>query len=343
MALADGIRTDTRRAITPPSLLFAGSVFCDLVFSIDRLPDRGGEVMADQFTVSAGGTANRAVAAARLGVRAAISGRIGADLLGSAVMAQLREEPNLDISRLRVDAGMQTPVTVSLADHQDRSFITYEEPPGPAIPVAADSAAVFRCCHVSAADEIPAWVGTLRQAGTTIVGGAGWDGTGTWSPEFLRRIQGVDVLCANEVEAVNYTRTQDPAAAARELARRVPAAVVTCGKDGVIAAEAATGTFLRVPAIPVTAIDPTGAGDIFVAALMVGIAYGWPLEDQLKMATAAAAISVGKLGGASAAPTRAEIAGFLGMARPDGDWAPILKWLTESPPLPGRNSMRPPH
>jgi sugar/nucleoside kinase (ribokinase family) len=334
MAVADRTPTEAPGRAGRPSLLFAGTVFCDLVFSIDGLPAQGSEVMADRFMVSPGGTANRAVAAARLGARSAISGWVGDDPLGSAVLAQLRDEPNLDITWLRVGTGIRTPVTVSLADHKDRTFITYEEPgaPPPASPfsgAAADPVTAFRCCHVSAAHEIPAWVGRLRRKGTTIVGGVGWDGTGAWSAEFLSRIRGLDLLCANEVEAVNYTGAHDAAGAARELARHVPVAVVTRGADGVVAAEAATGAVLRVPAIPVTPVDPTGAGDVFVAALMTGLASDWPLEQGLKMATVAAAISVGRLGGASAAPGRAEIADFLAAARPDGDWTQILAWLTE--------------
>ncbi len=329
MTLADGTRPDQRRSAASPSLLFAGTIFCDLIFSIDGIPAPGSEVMADQFTVSAGGTANRAVAAARLGACSAISARIGTDPLGLAVTAQLRREPNLDLSGLRVEAGRQTPVTVSLADGKDRTFVTYEEYARPPAPVL-DSGIVFRCCHLNAADEIPAWAGALRRAGTLMVGGVGWDGTENWSPDLFGRIRGLDLLCANEVEAVSYTRTPDPVSAARELARHVPAAVVTCGQDGVIAAEGAAGAVLRVPAFPVTAIDPTGAGDVFVAALMVGLSQEWPLEDSLKLATAAAALSVGRLGGTSAAPGRAEIARFVGAARPDGDWTRITTWLAES-------------
>lgn len=97
-----------------------------------------------------------------------------------------------------------------------------------------------------------------------------------------------------------------------------------------IAVEATTGAVLRIPAFPVAAIDPTGAGDVFVAALMVGLAQDWPLADALRLATAAAALSVGRLGGASAAPDRSEIARFLGATRPDGDWARIMTWLAES-------------
>jgi sugar/nucleoside kinase (ribokinase family) len=305
--------------MSPPSLLFVGNVFCDLIFSVDGLPRPGSEVMADRFAVSAGGVANRAVAAARLGVRSVLNARIGTDELGTAVVGQLRAEPNLDLSRLHVTEGMRTAVTVSIANHADRSFITYEEPPQPQIPVTGGA---FACCHVSAQAEIPAWVAELRRAGTIVVGGAGWDESGAWSPEFLRRIRDLDVLCVNEDEAVNYTRVADPAAAARELARHVPVAVVTCGKNGVVAAEA--GDLLEVPALPVTVADPTGAGDVFVAGLMIGLAQKWPLVMGLRLAAAAAAISVGRLGGATSAPTRAEVADFL--AAQDGDWALIRNW-----------------
>ncbi|MFE2446193.1 hypothetical protein ACFXDF_29805, partial [Streptomyces sp. NPDC059426] len=57
-----------KEAVSVLDVLFAGEVFCDLVFGgIPHLPTPGTEVYADRFAVSPGGTANRAVATARLG------------------------------------------------------------------------------------------------------------------------------------------------------------------------------------------------------------------------------------------------------------------------------------
>ena len=72
----------------------------------------------------------------------------------------------------------------------------------------------------------------------------------------------------NAAEAMAYTRTTDPADAARTLAEHVPLVVVTLGADGALAVEG--GREVRVESLDVDAIDATGAGDVFAAALVTG-------------------------------------------------------------------------
>jgi bifunctional ADP-heptose synthase (sugar kinase/adenylyltransferase) len=57
----------------------------------------------------------------------------------------------------------------------------------------------------------------------------------------------------------------------------------------------------------VTAIDPTGAGDVFLAALVAGTLRGWPLQQRVRFANLTAALSVRDLGGALAAPGWADV------------------------------------
>ena len=63
-------------------LLFAGSVFCDLVFAGVPTPQPGAEVYAEAFKLTPGGVANRAVAGSRLGARTALLSQLGDDPLG---------------------------------------------------------------------------------------------------------------------------------------------------------------------------------------------------------------------------------------------------------------------
>ncbi len=83
---------------------------------------------------------------------------------------------------------------------------------------------------------------------------------------------------------MRYTRTDCPRAAARKLADRVPLAVVTLGAEGAYAVDGRTGESAEVPAIAVEALDPTGAGDVFVAGFVTGTLAGWPLADRLAFA-----------------------------------------------------------
>ncbi|MGU3408998.1 carbohydrate kinase family protein [Microbacterium sp. M1A1_1b] len=305
--------------VNPTTLLFAGDVFCDLVFAGVTAPEQGAEVYADAFTVTPGGVANRAVAAARAGAPTTLLSRLGDDVLGAHVYRTLTAEPLLDTSLLEVVPGHQSSVSVALTGPEDRSFITYEEhldaltvPEGLG-PVAAT--------HVGIAHPLPAWVAELRAAGTTVVGGVGWDHTGEWSGGVLDRLAEVDVFVPNHVEAMRYTRTDSALDAAKALAERVPLAVVTRGGDGVVAVDSAHGVVVEAPTIRVDVVDPTGAGDVFVAAFMAGTHHGWDLATRLRFATASAAYAVTGLGGAASAPRPEQLRAFLRRTAAPGDWS----------------------
>lgn len=81
-----------------------------------------------------------------------------------------------------------------------------------------------------------------------------------------------------------------------------------------------------MPPVNVTAIDPTGAGDVFVASFMASGALDWPIEERLRLAGIAAALSVRTLGGAASAPHPCDITQFLTDESPPGDWSTIRSW-----------------
>nr|WP_240895177.1 PfkB family carbohydrate kinase [Kineococcus siccus] len=290
------------------------------------MPAPGAEVYADGFVVTPGGTANRAVATARLGLRTALLAVVGRDLFGTHLRAALAAEADLDLRWLVQDAAVHTAVSVAVTDEHDRSFITYEEP-GTAVPAAWPGAApAARTCHVSVSEPLPAWVEPLRAAGTTVFGGVGWDATAAWSPDVLDRLGDVDVFVPNEVEATSYTRTDDAAAALAVLAERVGTVVVTRGGRGALAADAGTGEWADVPAVGVRAVDPTGAGDVFTAGLMAGTVLGWDLATRVRFAGLVASMSVRTLGGATSAPRPRDVLAFLERERPGGDFDVVHDW-----------------
>ncbi|MBB2901114.1 sugar/nucleoside kinase (ribokinase family) [Kineococcus radiotolerans] len=323
--------------MTELDLVFGGRVFCDLVMSGVEAPAPGAEVFADGFTVTAGGTATRAVAGARLGFGTALVGAVGADLFGAAVRTQLAAEPRLRLDWLAELPEARTAVTVALTNAAERSFVTYEEratwltdtlPPSAAGPLPAAAA-----CHVGIAEGVPTWVGDLRRAGTFVVGGVGWDGTGRWDPATLDALADLDAFVPNEDEARLYTRTADADAALEALATRTGLVVVTRGARGAIALDAGTGERCEVLAPPVAALDPTGAGDCFVAALCGARTAGWDLRTGVAFAVLSASLSVQRPGGASSAPTAAELrarvrAGLEHDDLPAGDWDAVLEHLS---------------
>ncbi|MBF4583252.1 carbohydrate kinase family protein [Curtobacterium sp. VKM Ac-2865] len=304
---------------TRGTLLFAGDVYCDVVFSGVTAPEQGAEVFADAFAITPGGVANRAVAAARAGAPTMLASRLGDDVLGRHVYDVLTAEPFLDTSLLELVPGHQSAVSVALTGPDDRSFITYEEHLGPTL--VPDDLGRVAATHVGIAKPLPAWVARLRAAGTTVVGGVGWDHTGEWTGGVLDRLAEIDVFVPNDVEAMRYTRTDSALAAAKVLAERVPLAVVTRGPDGVVAVDSANGVVVTAETIRVEAVDPTGAGDVFVASFMAGVHHGWDLETRLRFAAASAAFAVTGLGGAASAPHPDELRSFLDQHAAPGDWS----------------------
>jgi sugar/nucleoside kinase (ribokinase family) len=81
-----------------------------------------------------------------------------------------------------------------------------------------------------------------------------------------------------------------------------------------------------VPSVKVTAIDPTGAGDVFVASFMASGVLDWPIEERLRLAALSASLSVRTLGGAASAPHPCDITRFLTDQSPPGDWSTIRSW-----------------
>jgi sugar/nucleoside kinase (ribokinase family) len=329
-------------------LLFTGATFCDLVFAGVGNPEAGTEVYAEGFAISPGGAANPAVAAARLGRRTALLSELGDDLLGATIHGSLAREPQLAVEWIAKRHGYQTPVTAAMTGPHDRRFVTYAEDecnldwPTDAPPVGA--------AHLSIDGNLRPWVRRLREAGTLIYGGVGWDESGLWSQGVLDRLEEVDVFVPNDLEAMKYTRTSSAADAARALGGYVELAVVTRGRDGVIAYQRSTDQLVAVDAVPMRAADPTGAGDVFVAALMSSYDYGWELPQRLRLANLCAALSVQSLGGARSAPTISMLHRFLSsqtvadeqlLARdlaehdslitvdwePGPQWQPIVDWV----------------
>ena len=60
---------------------------------------------------------------------------------------------------------------------------------------------------------------------------------------------------------------------------------------------------MRVPGFAVDAVDTTGAGDVFHAGAVYGLLQGWPVDDTLRFAAAAAALKCERIGGRPGIPT----------------------------------------
>lgn len=289
-----------------------GPLFYDLVFTgLPSLPIPGTEIHTEGMGSLPGGIANLAVATARLGLTTALAAGFGNDVYGGWLRAVLTEEGvNLAHS---TDLEQHTNVTVSLAHAGDRAMVTH----GHDLPLCADQliglpppptrAVVTDLTGERASQK---WWRQAASQGAKIFADVGWDDTGAWDPATLDPLEHCHAFAPNAAEAMAYTRTSSPDAALEQLSERVPLTVVTLGADGAIARDRDTGEEARAPGIPLELVDPTGAGDNFVAALVYGCLAGWPLQQTLDFAVLCSGLSVTQFGGSLSAPGWGDIASW---------------------------------
>ena len=288
-----------------------GNVFLDIIFTgLDSAPVRGTESWARGMGSSPGGVANMATALARLGLRTSLAAAFGDDHYGEYCWDALEQGEGIDLSLSRTVPGWHSPVTVSMAYEGERTMVSHghEAPPpepAPDCPPPA-RAAVASLTPGSRAE----WIAQAARKGTRVFADVGWDESGRWDPDDLADLEHCEAFLPNAAEAMRYTRTDCPRAAARALTDRVPLAVVTLGAEGAYAVDGSTGESAEVPAIQVEALDPTGAGDVFVAGFVTGTLAGWPLADRLAFAGLTAALSVQEFGGSLSAPGWSEVAAW---------------------------------
>lgn len=294
-----------------------GTVFLDIIFTgLSDMPANGTEVWAEGMGSSPGGIANLAIAASRLGLRTSLGAAFGDDDYADFCWRTLSEQEGVDLRCSRRYDDWHSPVTVSIAVDNDRRMVTHGhhapesatdmigQPPR-ARAVLLDLSAEH---PLGVADPERAWADKAHADGALIFADVGWDPTGCWSSVVLEQLEYCHGFVPNATEAMAYTRTETIQDALYALADRVPLAVITHGGQGAIAIDGATGEEASVPSLRVPAIDPTGAGDVFDAALTLGTLAGWSLVQRLNFATLCAAFSVQQFGGSLAAPGWGDIA-----------------------------------
>ncbi len=290
-------------------VFLAGPVFMDIVFSgMDYAPVLGAETWAKSMGSCPGGIANMAVALQRLGLSATLATAFGDDSYGDLCRECLELVEGVDISRSVRMIGKHTPLTVSLAYDGDRTMVSHGHiDEHPSVDDADIPTTRFVIAPVDPEGPVP-WLATAHERGATVVLNSGWDATGAWDLHALSDLALADVFVANEVEALSWTRAENAAAAARVLAEQVGLAVVTRGRHGAVAVDRKTGELVEVAGMGTKAVDPTGAGDIFVAGLVAALAKGRTSREALTVGCVAAGLSVQELGGSLSAPTSDEIA-----------------------------------
>ena len=301
-----------------PLILTLGGINMDLVTFSERLPADGETVVGERFVTYPGGKgANQAVAAARMGARSAMIGRVGDDMFGPQLIDLLQSADvdtgaigvswgtNSGIAVISVGQGGQNRIVQVLGANETCGDAEYDAvaellPQASAVMLQLEVSISLsiRVAELAASQGVPVMLdpGPVREV----------------PAEFYRCIS---IITPNETEAealVGYPITDMLAAsnaAAELLDRGVGSAVIKLGAQGAFWASVHGNG--GVPSFAVQAVDTVAAGDAFNGALAVALSEGQSLESAVRWGCAAGALSVTRVGAQDSMPERNAVMALL--------------------------------
>jgi ribokinase len=290
-------------------LVVVGSINMDLVTLAQRFPGPGETLLGERFlSVHGGKGGNQAVAAARLGAEVHMVGAVGDDDFGQPLCEALSAE-GIDITHVaRINDCSSGTASITVADGENQIIV---------VPGANARVTPAHVSHaqslIASADvvlvqmEIPLETveTTLRMAHQEHVPVILNPAPAQKLPEAWLKL--ARYITPNQHELAILLGA-DPIEDFRNLMRRAPCPVVlTHGAEGAWYRE--EGEPQHQSGFVVEAVDSTGAGDTFNAALTVFLHEGLPIA--VRKACAAAALSVTRLGARGGMPHPAEVDSLL--------------------------------
>ncbi len=299
-------------------IVVVGSSNTDMIVQVAHVPRPGETILGGRFSMAAGGKgANQAVAAARAGGSVAFVARVGADIFGENAVKGFAQD-GINIEHVIRDPAAPSGVALIFVGDDGENSIGVASGANAALsPADVDAAR----SSITAADVLLMQLETplptieraaeiARQAGVRIILNPA---PAQPLPDALLRQ--VSILTPNETEAelltgiaVNDDAQAEKAARALQ-AKGVGTVIITLGSRGAFVL--GDGSAQRVAGFKVTPVDTTAAGDVFNGALAVALAEKRPMDQAIRFANAAAALSVTKLGAQPSAPRRPEIEAFM--------------------------------
>ncbi len=283
---------------------------------------------ARTFNRAVGGSpTNVAIAAARLGRRAAVYTKVGGDPFGQMALEELRQF-GVETRFVGIEHTLLTPLAFAVLDPpDDPSLLFRREPPVPDFqlrPGEADEAAretpILWVSGGALSQEpsratVQALLAERARSGHTIVDldyrPSFWESRQEAGEVIGAAVAQATVAVGNREECEVATGESDPHEAARSLlGRGVELAIVKLGSEGVLLATGA-GERLLAPT-PVEVVCGLGAGDAFGGALCHGLLSGWTPERSVLFAGAAGGIVASRLLCSQAMPYEHEVLELIG-------------------------------
>jgi sugar/nucleoside kinase (ribokinase family) len=294
-------------------IVVVGELNADLILSGDVVPAFGQvEKWIDRADLAIGSSAGIfACGAARLGLKVAFIGKVGADPFGD-FMRQAIASRGIDTSAVQVDPSIKTGLTVILNRGTDRAILTF---PG-SIPllrydeIDLDCVGQARHLHLGSyylldqlRPDIPRLFLEAHRRGLTVSIDTNYDPLERWDAGIQPALTHADVFLPNETELLAISQAPDIPTGMQRIASLGPAVVVKQGGQG------ATGLWrgqrCHADTIPVQVVDTVGAGDSFDAGFLYGYLQrdpDWDFQRMLRMGCICGALSTRAAGGTTAQP-----------------------------------------
>ncbi|MDA1128633.1 MAG: ribokinase [Chloroflexi bacterium] len=306
-----------------PKIIVLGGINMDLVTFSPRFPMPGETVVGTRFITYAGGKgANQAVAAARMGARSFLVGRVGGDVFGPQLLDGLTSA-GVEISGVGVNQEESSGIAVIGVDESAQNCITQilgaNATCGP-----AEADAVRRA--LPGASALLLQLEVSPELSFEVAKDANAQGiTVMLDPGPVRPLPNgflslCDVITPNETEAqalVGFPVTGPDSAA------KAAAGLLEKGARTVVVKLGAQGAYFTGPndrglVLPfdVAALDSVAAGDAFNAALAVSLAEGKDLREAVTVASAAGALAVTRTGAQDSMPERRQVEELIRAQRP---------------------------
>jgi len=290
----------------------------DFVVTVPRLPQVGETVLGENFVMKPGGKgANQAVAASRLGAEVFLVSRVGADDVGKRLLENL-ERNRVSTRFVSVDEESHSGVAFILVDSEGRNMIAV----APGVDRRVSPGDVDKA--LKELDKVDVLLLQLEIPLETVFHAAkACNERGVkviLNPAPYARLpeqifQHVYAVTPNEIEAEQMTGVDIRdlndcrEAGLRLLEKGVSSVIITLGAKGAYVVSREFEGLVEGFKVPV--VDTTGAGDAFNGALAVGLAEGLGLKEAVRLANAAAALKVTRLGAQEGLPFRKEVKKFI--------------------------------
>ena len=309
-----------------------GSLNMDLVAQVPHLPKPGETLLGDSFaTIPGGKGGNQAVAAARLGARTAMIGRVGNDEIGTTLRSHLAAE-GIEVQGVSISDKASSGTALIAVSPRNNQIVVVPGANGEVNDTELETLVpYFEQARVLLLQfEVPLEVvekaaALAYIAGLTVI----VDPAPAQGPLPAGVCEYISILTPNQTEAALLTGrpvedVKGAIAAAETLQHQgIETVIVKLGGMGCVCATA-TGSF-AVPVFSVDTIDTVAAGDAFNGGLAAALCEferkpGEPfaqstLKDAIDYASAVAAISVTRSGGQTSMPTAVEVKEFLQFKR----------------------------